>query len=198
MPQYAHCTAARARRKDCRWPDLTQFACFEPLCERKFASPKLRRHHLIAAHHYPPEFFFSVTNHGIGRLRDLYGDGASLVRKSWKARDGTHWSPEEQELGAQSDPLEPEQPQVSNADSSTRTASATPPTPQTFAPPSSSHAPSSPGAACVSKKRSLDTSPTSSEDGTRPPSPEPPTPGLNEMLEQMSVLSLVPRSVQKR
>lgn len=53
-----------------------------------FATPKGRRLHLISAHGYPKEYFFSVTNKGIGGLLKKWGDGASLIRKGWKAREG--------------------------------------------------------------------------------------------------------------
>lgn len=46
----------------------------------------MRRLHLIRTHHYPAEFFFSVTNHGIGELRQRYGASASLVRRRWTPR----------------------------------------------------------------------------------------------------------------
>jgi hypothetical protein len=52
-----------------------------------FANPKARRLHLIAAHSYPKEYFFSVTNKGIGGLLRRWGDGASLLRGPWRARD---------------------------------------------------------------------------------------------------------------
>jgi hypothetical protein len=52
-----------------------------------FASPKARRLHLIAAHSYPKEYFFAVTNKGIGGLLRRWGDGASLLRGQWHPRD---------------------------------------------------------------------------------------------------------------
>jgi hypothetical protein len=52
-----------------------------------FANPKARRLHLIAAHSYPKEYFFSVTNKGIGGLLRRWGDGASLLRGPWRPRD---------------------------------------------------------------------------------------------------------------
>jgi hypothetical protein len=52
-----------------------------------FASPKARRLHLIAAHSYPKEYFFAVTNKGIGGLLRRWGDGASLLRGPWRPRD---------------------------------------------------------------------------------------------------------------
>lgn len=41
----------------------------------------------MTVHHYPKEFFFSITNHGIGGLVKKWGDGASLVRPAWKPRE---------------------------------------------------------------------------------------------------------------
>lgn len=52
-----------------------------------FTNPKARRLHLIAAHSYPKEYFFSVTNKGIGGLLRRWGDGASLLRGPWRPRD---------------------------------------------------------------------------------------------------------------
>jgi len=52
-----------------------------------FANPKARRLHLIAAHAYPKEYFFAVTNKGIGGLLRRWGDGASLLRGPWRPRD---------------------------------------------------------------------------------------------------------------
>jgi hypothetical protein len=52
-----------------------------------FADPKARRLHLIAAHSYPKEYFFAVTNKGIGGLLRRWGDGASLLRGPWRPRD---------------------------------------------------------------------------------------------------------------
>jgi len=64
------------------------FECFQPrtMCSRSFLTPKSRRRHLIEAHGYPKEFFFSVTNKGIGGLLRKWGDGASLLRGTWTAR----------------------------------------------------------------------------------------------------------------
>jgi hypothetical protein len=52
-----------------------------------FATPKTRRLHLINAHAYPKEYFFAVTNKGIGGLLARWGDGASLLRGPWRSRD---------------------------------------------------------------------------------------------------------------
>lgn len=52
-----------------------------------FANPKARRLHLIASHSYPKEYFFAVTNKGIGGLLRRWGDGASLLRGPWRPRD---------------------------------------------------------------------------------------------------------------
>ena len=65
-----------------------QFECHipAPTCGRKFATPKTRRLHLIQAHNYPKQYFFAVTNKGIGGLLKKWGEGASLIRKEWKPR----------------------------------------------------------------------------------------------------------------
>jgi hypothetical protein len=56
---------------------LLQFACFQPACPRRFGAPKTRRLHLVDAHGYPPDYFFAVTNKGIGAL---VASGGSLIR----------------------------------------------------------------------------------------------------------------------
>ncbi|KAI9449117.1 hypothetical protein F5148DRAFT_1248569 [Russula earlei] len=63
------------------------FACHLSSCTRMFASPKARRLHLINSHAYPKEYFFAVTNKGIGGLLRRWGDGASLLRGSWHPRE---------------------------------------------------------------------------------------------------------------
>ncbi|TFK29607.1 hypothetical protein FA15DRAFT_731736 [Coprinopsis marcescibilis] len=70
-----------------------QFACHLPSCTSKFATPKGRRLHLITAHGYPKEYFFAVTNKGVGGLLKKWGEGASLIRGHWKARDDTDADP---------------------------------------------------------------------------------------------------------
>jgi len=42
---------------------------------------------LIEVHKYPKEFFFAVTNKGIGGLLSKWGEGASMIRGNWKPRD---------------------------------------------------------------------------------------------------------------
>ncbi|XP_006461735.1 hypothetical protein AGABI2DRAFT_193132 [Agaricus bisporus var. bisporus H97] len=64
------------------------FGCMVPTCDRLFQSPKARRLHMIEAHKFPKEFFFSVTNKGIGGLLQKWGEGASMVRREWKPREG--------------------------------------------------------------------------------------------------------------
>ncbi len=69
-------------------PTVFQFQCHipAPACGRNFLTPKARRLHLIQAHSYPKEYFFAVTNKGIGGLLKKWGEGASMVRKEWKPR----------------------------------------------------------------------------------------------------------------
>jgi hypothetical protein len=50
-------------------------------------TPKGRRLHLIDKHKYPANFFFSVTNYGIGQLLIRWGEGVSLLRNEWKPRN---------------------------------------------------------------------------------------------------------------
>lgn len=41
---------------------------------------------MIQVHGYPKEYFFAVTNKGIGGLLRRWGEGASMLRGTWKAR----------------------------------------------------------------------------------------------------------------
>ncbi|KAG1738972.1 hypothetical protein EDB19DRAFT_1712202 [Suillus lakei] len=63
------------------------FACHLVSCPKLFQTPKARRLHLIQAHSYPKEYFFAVTNKGVGGLLKRWGDGASMIRGTWKPRD---------------------------------------------------------------------------------------------------------------
>ncbi|KAG7094227.1 hypothetical protein E1B28_007833 [Marasmius oreades] len=65
------------------------FACFLASCPRLFGNPKTRRLHLIQAHAYPKEYFFAVTNKGVGGLLKKWGEGASMLRGEWKKREYT-------------------------------------------------------------------------------------------------------------
>jgi len=65
------------------------FSCFDTNCNGVFRTPKGRRLHLIDKHKYPPNFYFAVTNYGIGRSLLRWGEGASLLRKEWKPRVGS-------------------------------------------------------------------------------------------------------------
>ena len=60
-----------------------QFACFDVNCKTMFTTPKGRRLHLIDKHKYPPNFYFSITNKGIGGLLRKWGEGATLLRKEY-------------------------------------------------------------------------------------------------------------------
>jgi len=66
------------------------FACHLASCTMCFRTPKNRRLHLIQAHGYPKEYFFAVTNKGVGGLLRRWGEGASLVRGTWKPRDAAN------------------------------------------------------------------------------------------------------------
>ncbi|KAJ7777434.1 hypothetical protein B0H16DRAFT_1505479 [Mycena metata] len=63
------------------------FACHLASCNKLFMTPKARRLHLIQGHGYPKEYYFAVTNKGVGGLLKRWGEGASLMRKEWKPRD---------------------------------------------------------------------------------------------------------------
>ncbi|KAK7031605.1 hypothetical protein R3P38DRAFT_2924690 [Favolaschia claudopus] len=63
------------------------FACHLASCNKLFLTPKARRLHLIQGHGYPKEYFFAVTNKGVGGLLKRWGEGASLVRGQWKSRE---------------------------------------------------------------------------------------------------------------
>ncbi|KAF7371036.1 hypothetical protein MSAN_00737800 [Mycena sanguinolenta] len=65
------------------------FACHLASCNKLFMTPKARRLHLINAHQYPKEYFFAVTNKGVGGLLKRWGDGASLMRGEWKPRESS-------------------------------------------------------------------------------------------------------------
>lgn len=67
---------------------VIQFACHQATCTRTFQNPKARRLHLISAHGYPKEYFFAVTNKGVGGLLKKWGEGASMIRREWKPRNG--------------------------------------------------------------------------------------------------------------
>ncbi|TRM58744.1 hypothetical protein BD626DRAFT_410118 [Schizophyllum amplum] len=60
------------------------FQCFVPTCTVCFSNPKSRRLHLIDVHKFPKQYFFAVTNKGIGETLRKWGDGASMVRGDWK------------------------------------------------------------------------------------------------------------------
>jgi len=62
------------------------FACHIPTCSKMCITPKARRLHLIEAHGYPKQYFFAITNKGVGGLLRKWGDGVSLIRGSWKDR----------------------------------------------------------------------------------------------------------------
>ncbi|KAH7100963.1 hypothetical protein BKA62DRAFT_202019 [Auriculariales sp. MPI-PUGE-AT-0066] len=63
------------------------FACHVIACPKICATPKSRRLHLIEAHGYPKQYFFAVTNKGIGGLLARWGEGATMLRGEWKPRD---------------------------------------------------------------------------------------------------------------
>lgn len=90
-----------------------QFACHLSSCARCFLTPKARRLHLIQAHGYPKEYFFAVTNKGVGGLLKRWGEGASLLRGQWKARESraeSDGSGSDEEPGADADDSEEEAP----------------------------------------------------------------------------------------
>ncbi|KIP02330.1 hypothetical protein PHLGIDRAFT_112174 [Phlebiopsis gigantea 11061_1 CR5-6] len=73
------------------------FACHLTSCDRLFSAPKARRLHLIQAHGYPKEYFFAVTNKGVGGLLKRWGEGASMIRGEWKPREKAEVGEEEHE-----------------------------------------------------------------------------------------------------
>lgn len=79
---------------------ITQFACHLATCPRLFSSPKTRRLHLIDSHAYPKEYFFAVTNKGVGGLLKRWGEGVSLLRGEWKGRAGDDEEDEDMEEDA--------------------------------------------------------------------------------------------------
>lgn len=71
---------------------MNQFECFLDTCPRKFMNPKARRLHLIQVHGYPAQFFFAITNKGVGGLLERWGEGVSLIRGKWKDRSNANTS----------------------------------------------------------------------------------------------------------
>ncbi|KAG5643353.1 hypothetical protein DXG03_001035 [Asterophora parasitica] len=76
---------------------LELFACHLSTCPKLFLTPKTRRLHLIQAHGYPKEYFFAVTNKGVGGLLKRWGEGASMIRGAWKARETTKGGSDEED-----------------------------------------------------------------------------------------------------
>ncbi|KAI6122628.1 hypothetical protein EDD16DRAFT_1570147 [Pisolithus croceorrhizus] len=81
---------------DARLLELHQTECHDPLAALRrergekifaFLTPKARRLHLIQAHSYPKEYFFAVTNKGVGGLLKRWGEGASMIRGKWTPRE---------------------------------------------------------------------------------------------------------------
>jgi len=64
---------------------------FFSACGRRFSTPRTGRLHLIQAHGYPKQYFYAITNKGIGGLLKKWGEGASSIRKDWKPRAGDHY-----------------------------------------------------------------------------------------------------------
>ncbi|KZV70865.1 hypothetical protein PENSPDRAFT_752244 [Peniophora sp. CONT] len=63
------------------------FACHLATCPKHFRTPKNRRNHLISAHGYPRQYFFAITNYGMGEMLRRWGEGASMVRGDWRPRE---------------------------------------------------------------------------------------------------------------
>ncbi|RDB18448.1 hypothetical protein Hypma_000192 [Hypsizygus marmoreus] len=73
------------------------FACHLASCTRLFLTPKARRLHLIEAHAYPKQYFFAVTNKGVGGLLKRWGEGVSMIRGEWTPREETNEDVDEDE-----------------------------------------------------------------------------------------------------
>jgi len=72
-------------------------------CKSTFTTPKGRRLHLIDKHKYPPNFYFSITNKGIGGLLRKWGEGATLLRKEYTpSKEETETTDEKHEEPASS------------------------------------------------------------------------------------------------
>lgn len=143
-----------------------------------FASPKTRRLHLIEAHGYPKQFFFAVTNKGVGGLLKKWGEGASMIRGDWKARDA-HPHGEDDEDGDEDGEAEHATPRQNPQRPPSMTQLRTPQEP-----------PSRP-------TRSLADGPlieedSSSEDGTTTAA----APDVDTLTTALDTLSLVPSSVR--
>ncbi|VDC03420.1 unnamed protein product [Peniophora sp. CBMAI 1063] len=86
------------------------FACHLATCPKYFRTPKNRRNHLISAHGYPRQYFFAITNYGMGEMLRRWGEGASMVRGDWKPRD-----PAESGSSDEEDAMEEDDPQDTRA-----------------------------------------------------------------------------------
>jgi len=92
------------------------FACHLATCPKRFLTPKARRLHLIGIHGYPKEYFFAVTNKGIGGLLQRWGEGGSLLRGQWHPRDGKNTG------GDEDSTADKDEPDVHELDMDTNTA----------------------------------------------------------------------------
>jgi len=155
--------------------------CHLSTCPKHFLTPKARRLHLIEAHGYPKEYFFAVTNKGVGGLLKKWGEGASLVRKPWKARatngQGAEDDEDEDEGGSNVDEAEEEKEEGNSVQYASRSTR-------------SSHPAQEPLSPRVVIEDDDDDEPV--EGGGEEPEDD----LLNSVMKSMGSLSLVPSSIQ--
>ncbi|KAH7921208.1 hypothetical protein BV22DRAFT_1038925 [Leucogyrophana mollusca] len=156
------------------------FACHLISCPRLFLTPKARRLHLIQAHSFPKEYFFAVTNKGVGGLLKRWGDGASMIRGTWKPRDSGEEDEDEEE--EETETTDEESDDEMNGEQTPRVRSF-----ETID--------DNPRSLIVnpnSQKQHQQRSPPRQRDGSVPP----PSGDLDSLAQSMTSLSLVPPSIR--
>ena len=161
-----------------------------------FSTPKARRLHLIQAHGYPKEYFFAVTNKGIGGLLKKWGEGASMIRGEWKPRD-LHEDADSEEDGNEADRADESTMDTPNIRNDTLLQSATGPGKTATNEPSTTATPGSWMADAPLVEEDSD-----GDGGRRPATREPkaregkPSEDSDALVGAMSSLSLVPATVR--
>ncbi|KAG6879935.1 hypothetical protein C0992_009291 [Termitomyces sp. T32_za158] len=74
---------ADSRELEAHYATYHAHVCEHHGCGTVFPDARL----LELAHGYPKEYFFAVTNKGIGGLLRKWGEGASMIRGEWKPRE---------------------------------------------------------------------------------------------------------------
>ncbi|KAH7910053.1 hypothetical protein BJ138DRAFT_1153788 [Hygrophoropsis aurantiaca] len=157
------------------------FACHLMSCPRLFLTPKARRLHLVQAHSYPKEYFFAVTNKGVGGLLKRWGDGASMIRGAWKPRESSGEDEEDDAEDADTDDDDEESDDEMNGEQTPKV--------KHFEPIDDGprHAPST-----TMNKQHQPRSPPKVRDGSVPPA----SGDVDSLAQSMTSLSLVPPSIR--